>query len=235
MTRRGTCVIYAGLGDGPMRAVAPDSSTDLGAAPAPLVEELRRRSLVVMIHPSPLLALAEMVILERRLNRGEAPGVFMLLFLEPDSDPRAGALLERIRLYAPHAGVWRYCARERPSLRAWNSATLPAPSASDSIHESGLAGAVGRGVKSAAPAHGAAPTLRLTGHDDDLRLPAPPPSRATSTPSPSPELAPPPRILHSLEAAPLSTDPTPSIPPSGVILSQEELAMLLSEDWESHT
>ncbi|PKL33495.1 MAG: hypothetical protein CVV40_00640, partial [Planctomycetes bacterium HGW-Planctomycetes-2] len=202
-------MIYAGRGDGSMRADAPNSSADLAAAPAPLVEELRRRSLVVMIHPSPLLALAEMVILERRLNRGEAPGVFMLLFLEPDSDPRAGALLERIRLYAPHAGVWRYCARERPSLRAWNPATLPTPSASALFHDSGRAGVVGRGVKSDAPAHGAAPTLRLAGHDDDLRLPAPPPPRVTSTaspsPGPSPEFAPPPQILHSPASPPFST------------------------------
>jgi len=186
-----------------------------------------------------------MVLFERRFRQGESPGLFMLLFLEPGNDPRAAALLESVRLYAPHAGVWRYCAGERPALRAWNPLTPPLSSEPTPPLSPARLSAAGRGVTPAIAAFGQPPTLRLAGHDDESVPTAEPcaPTGGVSTLGISGRGA----VAESSEFSEFSlprdralgiTDPLPSsppAPPSGAILSQEEMAMLLSDDWESHT
>lgn len=177
------------------------------APPRELMSALERKGLSLQICASHAEALAELVVNERELRTGIAQRPMVLLLLEPEATPGISELVDRVNRFAPRALVWRYSPSHRPPLTAWTSSR---PAASPSPR-----------VEIAARAQ-PAPALRLTD--------AEPPARVRG------EV--PPRAQDSLQIDPSesSGDPHKSPQtPSGPILTQEELSMLLSDDWESHT
>jgi hypothetical protein len=220
---RGTCVILCRPG-----AAGPAVARSVAIAPPrELLSALDRKGLTVSVCASHAEALAELVIHERSLRTGGAQRPIVLLLLEPEQSPGVVELIERVSLYAPRAMIWRYSPAHRPPLTAW------APSVPNGQAASA------ESVSPAAVRTRPAPTLRLAGTPKpvlggaggDEPMEQGLPSDASRGIGGSDEV----HGGRSRSPDGPDTPHKPSESPSGPILTQDELSMLLSDDWESHT
>lgn len=178
------------------------------APPRELLGALERKGLLPLVCDSHADALAELVIHEREVRAAATQRPMVLLVVEPELTPGVVELIERVHRFAPHALIWRYNASHRPPLTAWTpSAPRPASAAPSPAIQ-------------ATVRPRPAPALRLTEPAGEPEV-ASPASRDAEIASDAPDLP------HTQQKA--------SQGPNGPILTQDELSMLLSDDWESHT
>lgn len=219
---RGRCVVLC-------RLLAPAPGSSRLAAEAPphdLMAALDRKGLTLSVCASPAEALADLVIHERALRSGRAQRPIILLLIEPERSLGVIELLDRVAVYAASAVIWRYSSTQRPQLSAW----VPRASGAGQVQT------VGAGAASSAPA------LRLAGMDAE---PVEPVSRQDHPARQAVASADTGRPLFRGsgqadpdfgEEEPDSRQPEIVAPgTSQPILTQDELSMLLSDDWESQT
>lgn len=204
---RGTCVILCRSG-----AAGPAAARSVALAPPrELMGALERKGLTPLVCASRAEALAELVVHEREVRAGVSQRPMVLLLVEPEQAPGVVELIERVNRFAPHTMIWRYSPAHRPPLTAWAPSEPAAPSAAP------------RPAMQATVRPRQAPALRLTEAPTPREAQPAAPRSATSVPA-----------IPDAPDAP-DTQHKASQSPNGPILTQDELSMLLSDDWESHT
>ena len=175
--------------------------------PAELLRVLGSRALEITPLRDVFDAMTELALHERRVARCESDEVLLLIVVEPDQTPLATELARAAALHAPHAGLWQYRSAATPQLSA-----LVAAKAGPTIEIKSGVGNWDKTQKTRRPGVWAPepqePTLRLAGAGA-LDIPAP--------------KAP----IDALEA-----NETEEAPDDSAALTADELAMLLSDDWE---
>ncbi|HYE02428.1 MAG TPA: hypothetical protein VD963_04240 [Phycisphaerales bacterium] len=182
---------------------SPDRPT-----PAELVESLRRRGVELVECRSAFEAMARLCVLEHGDGAGSRPRYgprepVILVLVEPGRLPRAAEVVASAAVYAPHAACWVYEAAHEPKLRLYDPPEAREGNArEDGPRSSGRApGSVG---------------LPPGGRRHGAQAPTKPALRLTET-EPAPEPGPEPAVE--------STGTTTR----SVVLSEEELAMLLGD------
>lgn len=177
-------------------------------APSP-PESLRRaiasRDAEIVLRSSPYQAMADLVEHERAFLEGHRPGALVLIIIDPARLPHAEDLADAAARHTPHSVVWRFSASADPPLAAF-----PTPPPRDS---------------SPAPTH-----VQISPGVADTILP-----RHTQTPKPRLRLAVDDQNISHNEGDRAEDgqdgDPEPHRP----VLTEQELEMLLSDDWERQT
>lgn len=188
--------------------------------PQDLLASLQRRHVAITDCTDSFAAMAHLCRLQR-----SAQDPFVLLLVSPSHLPEAAEVLEAAARYAPLAARWWYDARCSPKLQqvtdadiaAWAGVPLPSiASAFTAVEPRETVVVPPR--RAAAPAYPrSSPPLRLTHEDDAPRMPEPEASAGRNGAGP-----------HLV--GPLSEADNP--PPSpATLLTNEELAMLLSDDF----
>lgn len=184
---------------------APDHEGEVHA-PESLRSALAARDAEVTIRTSVYDAMADLIEHELALRAHERREAMVLLVIEPDTLPHAQELVAAAARYTPHAVCWRFCEHEEPQLRAY----APERESAEAPSEGGPAGVTIRpGV-----VHVIAPRRRR-------HIEATPKLRLTG------------------ESADVAGDESEadqdSSEPERPVLSDEELEILLSDDWEGQT
>lgn len=177
--------------------------------PAELMDALKRKQLDVREHRSVITAMAEIMRHARQLRAGGTREPLVLLVVDRARVARADELVAACALYAPHAVAWTYDHLARPSLRSYHSAPPAAPTPEPAPAPPPSARQSPRIVIS----HSAPPSPQIT----VVRRHADPGLRLAGA-GPVPEPKPAPRV-----------EPSEDQPPA---LSDDELRMLLSDDWD---
>lgn len=176
-----------------------------GAPPAELMAALQRKQLDIREHRSVISAMAEIMAHTREIRAGRTRQPLVLLIVDRTAVSRADELVAACTIYAPHAVAWTYDRAATPALRSYHangSANKPAP---------------------AAVATGTQPKPRIV---------------ISHTPPPSPQItivrkAEPPRLRLTDQQEPPAPRPHAEEPDDQPpALSDDELRMLLSDDWD---
>ncbi len=194
---------------------APATHGPGGAASGHVPDDLRRaiatRGADLLVRSCAYEAMADLVEHERALRSGGPASPLVLIVVEPDGVPGAGALVDAATRYTPHAVCWRYGASDEPRLAAFID---PAHAGrTDDPTETGPTPGPARPTPTSIP--GAADTIR----------PHPTPSGQ-------------PRLRLTGEGSDVSHNEgerEPTEDPERPVLSEEELEMLLSDEWDRQT
>ncbi|MEZ6210130.1 MAG: hypothetical protein R3B46_02630 [Phycisphaerales bacterium] len=202
-TRGGRCVL-----------IAPS------APPAELMDALNRKQLDIREHHSIISAMGEVMAHARLVKSGAIREPLVLLIVDRARVPRADELVAACAMYAPHAVAWTYDQSAKPALRSYQSAVsntprpepVPTPAATPA-----------RQSPKIVISHTPPPSPQITvvrrkggGGEPNLRL-------TGSGPAPSPATEPKP--------APRDESPQTQPPTEPPALTDDELRMLLSDDW----
>jgi hypothetical protein len=80
---------------------------------------LSRKGLLVRVCRSVFQAMAELVLHEMQVRRGETRQPMILMVVEPDDIAGSQDLVRAVGKYASHSACWRYAARDKPKLAAF--------------------------------------------------------------------------------------------------------------------
>lgn len=174
--------------------------------PASLRRALSARDAEIVVRTSVYDAMADLIEHELALRAHERREAMVLLVVEPETLPHAGELVAAAARYTPHAVCWRFRERDEPQLQSFPHTREGAPAAA----EPGPAGitirpGVARVIAPRRRHIEPTPKLRLTGEPDD--------------------------IAGEEEEEDGEAPSEPQRP----ALSEEELEILLSDDWERQT
>jgi hypothetical protein len=177
--------------------------------PQSLRNALTARDAEVVIRTSAYDAMADLIEHELALRAHERREAMVLLIIEPDALPHARDLVAAAARYTPHAVCWRYSEADEPQLRAFPYTAPGAGGASESGPPTPPTITIRPGV-----AHVIAPRRRR-------------------------HIEPTPKLRLTGEPDDVESDEPPSdqgpAEPEKPILSDEELEILLSDDWEGQT
>jgi len=203
-------------------------------APRALLAALERRSVTIQRCRDVFDAMTEMVLHERAIASQATAQPFIVVLVEPGKLVQTEQLARAASIYAPHVGLWQYEDTPRPRLQAY-----VAPQRAAQVEPVGRAGPQSGlpGLKKGGGA-GGGPSLRLAGWaEEDGQSSAPLDRSSTredacwlSGGDSSPEAG---KIGGSggKEQELREAEEADEAAGGSVALTQEELSMLLSDDW----
>lgn len=193
------------------------------AVPPELLEQLTADAMDVRRCDSSYMAMAELVLHETARRAGWHREDAMLVVVEPDSRTDIGDLIDAALRWTTRTRFWQYTSGPEPRLRALPVET-GAPKDEPVIAPS--AGAE-RPRPAPKPRPSAQPTLRLAQDPDEILPPKPAPAaRAGDGVSKDEEDA------LRLDDETVVAEPGDPKSDTSLVLSEDELSMLLSPDWQ---
>lgn len=182
------------------------------APPTELLDALNRKQLDIREHHSVISAMSEVMQHARQLKAGGTREPLVLLVVDRARVPRADELVAACAIYAPHAVAWTYDPTAKPALRSYHNPPANTPRPETPPAQSPAPRQSPRIVISHTPPPSPQITVVRRPTDPGLRL------AGTGPASPRPE------------AKPVTPAEQPDENPPA--LSDEELRMLLSDDWD---
>ena len=176
-----------------------------GAPPELLSKAIAAREAGIVVRQSPYQAMADLVEHERAHRTGAHPGPLVLIVVEPTRFPGAADLVDAASRFSPRAVCWRFSASDDPQLAAYVSDAPSEPTTPPG------------------PVH-VRPSVA-----DTIR------PRPTQSQRPRLRLAGDPGNVSHNEGEPPEDGQAGVDEQHRPTLSEEELDMLLSDDWEKQT
>lgn len=210
--RKQRCVL---LGKGPKGTKGP-------SVPAELLETLTSKEMDVRRCDSSYMAMAELVLHETARRAGWHRESAVLVVVEPDSRTELNDLVDAALRWTTHTTFWQYTSGAEPRLRA-----LPVEAGPPA--EEGEERVVVKPAEKprSAPVTKPGPSLRLAQEHDEILPPKPAPvARANEGVTRDEEDA------LRLDDESVVAEPGDPKSDTSMVLSEDELSMLLSPDWQ---
>lgn len=204
--RKQRCVL---LGKGPKSGKGP-------AVPSELMEALTSKEMDVRRCDSSYMAMAELVLHETARRAGWHRESAVLVVVEPDSRTELNDLVDAALRWTTRTTFWQYTQGPEPRLRALPVETGPPEEAAREEP---------RAVEKPRTKSKPSPTLRLAG-EDEILPPRPAPVRKGEGVTKDEEAA------LRLDDETVETSGGEALSDTSMVLSEDELSMLLSPDWQ---